>query len=159
MPANMILVVEKELPYPREVVFDAFTVPDQMRQWRGSPGWHVVPETLVSELQVGGRHRHQKLRESDGMLVTTDAVFSEFFRPDVFVARQRISGDPQIDPEVPLELRVEFTTMGRKGTLVRIVQGPYDPAVTDLHSAGWELELERLVEWLKANVTPVGGAL
>ena len=51
------------------------------------------------------------------------------FRPDVFVARQRITGDPGIDPDSRLELRVEFTKTGRNGTLVRIVQGPYEPEV------------------------------
>ena len=41
-------------------------------------------------------------------------------------------------------LRVEFTKMGRNGTLVRIIQGPYEPKVAGFHSTGWELELERL---------------
>ena len=36
---------------------------------------------------------------------------------------------PGIDPDVPLELRVEFTKTGRDGTLVRIVQGPFEPDV------------------------------
>ena len=65
-----------------------------------------------------------------------DAVFTEYFDPDVFVARQRITGDPGIDPDVPLELRVEFTKTGRNGTLVRIIQGPYEPDVAGFHSRG-----------------------
>lgn len=87
MTANMILVVEREFPYAREVVFDAWTIPDQMSQWRGSPGWHVDPATVTSELKPGGRHHHDKVRESDGQVVGTDAVFTEYFRPDVFVAK------------------------------------------------------------------------
>lgn len=158
MTANTILVVEREFPYEREVVFDAFTKTDQMSQWRGSPGWHVDPATVTSELKAGGRHHHDKIRESDGQVVGTDAVFTEFFRPDVFVARQRITGDPGIDPNAPLELRVEFTKMGKKGTLVRIIQGPYDDSQTDWHTTGWKAELERLDAWLQANATPIAGA-
>jgi len=45
-------------------------------------------------------------------------------------------------------LRVEFTKMGRNGTLVRIIQGPYEPEVAGFHSKGWELELERLEDYL-----------
>ena len=160
MPANTILVVEREFPYEREVVFDAFTVTEQMAAWRGSPGWHVDPATVTSELKAGGRHHHDKVRESDGHVVTTDAVFTEFFRPDVFVARQRITGDEGINPDQPLELRVEFTRMGRKGrggTLVRIIQGPYDDSQTEWHSTGWKAELERLDAWLRAHATPIAG--
>ena len=50
----------------------------------------------------------------------SDAV-TEFFEPDVFVARQRITGDPGIDPDHPLELRVGFVKTGRNGTLVRML--------------------------------------
>lgn len=53
MPGNQILVVEREFPYNREVVFDAWTLPDQMSQWRGSPGWHVDPDTVTSDLKTG----------------------------------------------------------------------------------------------------------
>ena len=73
--------------------------------------------------------------------VTTDGVFTEYFDPDVFVSRERITGDG-IDPDTPLELRVEFTKTGRDGTLVRIVQGPYEPDVAGYHSRGWERRAE-----------------
>ena len=76
----------------------------------------------------------------------------------VFVARQRITGDPRISPDAPLELRVEFTRMGKKGTLVRMIQGPYDPDITDDHSTGRVAELDRLNALLRANATPIEGA-
>lgn len=83
-----------------------------------------------------------KVRDNDATTrVAADGVFTEFFDPDVFVSRERITGDPGIDPDKPLELRVEFTKMGRDGTLVRIVQGPYDAGLAGYHSEGWELEL------------------
>ncbi|GAA1390976.1 SRPBCC domain-containing protein [Luteococcus peritonei] len=150
MTANMIVVVEREFPYDREDVFDAWTAPEQMSQWRGSPGWHVDTETVTSDLRAGGRHHHDKVRESDGLVVSTDAVFTEFFRPDVFVAQQRISGDEAIDAGAQMELRVEFTKLGR-GTLVRIIQGPYDPEIATEHATGWEAELDRLETWLQAH--------
>ncbi len=156
MAANVMVIVERQFDYPRPVVFRAWTAPDEMAQWRGSPGWHVEQETVSSELRVGGKHHHVKIRDSDPTTrVTTDAVFTEYFDPDVFVARQRITGDPGIDPDRPLELRVEFNKMGRDGTLVRIVQGPYDANVAGYHSEGWELELGRLQAYLDRKA---GGA-
>lgn len=149
MTANIMLVVERQFDQPRDVLFKAWTEPAEMALWRGSPGWHVERETVSSELRLGGRHHHVKVRDDDpAVRVTTDAVFTEYFEPDVFVARQRITGDSGIDPEIPLELRVEFLRTGREGTLIRIIQGPYDETVAYEHSQGWERELTRLESYL-----------
>lgn len=149
MAANVMLIVERQFDYPRDVVFRAWTAPDEMAEWRGSPGWHVEKETVTSELKLGGKHHHVKVKDNDPETrVTTNAVFTEFFDPDVFVAKQRITGDAGIDPNTSMELRVEFTKYGRNGTLVRIVQGPYSPEVADYHAKGWEAELDRLATFL-----------
>jgi hypothetical protein len=114
----------------------------------------VETETATGDQRLGGRHHHVKIRDNDpSTRVTTDGVFTEYFEPDVFVSRERITGDPGIDPDVPLELRVEFTKMGRNGTLVRIIQGPYEADVAGYHSKGWERELERLETYLAESRT------
>ena len=149
MTANVIVTVEREFDNPRSQVFRAWTEPVELAQWRGSPGWHVELETLAGELKLGGRHYHVKVRDADpSTRVVTDGIYTEFFDPDVFVSRERITGDPGIDPDVPLELRVEFTKMGRHNTLVRIIQGPYEPDVAGWHGEGWEKELIRLADYL-----------
>jgi len=151
MTANVMVVVERQFDVPRDRVFRAWTVPEELSRWRGSPGWHVESESLAGDLTLGGRHRHVKVRDNDPQTrVTTDGVYTEYFEPDVFVSRERITGDPGIDPNVPLELRVEFTTYGRdgQGTLLRIIQGPYDPDVAGWHGEGWEKELTRLANFL-----------
>ena len=99
MTANVIVVVERKFNYPRPRVFRAWTAPEEMAQWRGSPGWHVETGTVSSELKLGGRHHHVKVLGADpNVRVTTDAVFTEFFDPDVFVAKQRITGDDGAGP-------------------------------------------------------------
>jgi len=155
--ADVMVIIERQLDYPKQVVFDAWTRPEQMRDWRGSPGWHVERDTVTSDLRVGGSHHHVKVVDADpAVRVTTDAVFTEYFPPDVFVARQRITGDPGIDPNSTMELRVELIKTGRDGTLVRIVQGPYEAAVAGYHTEGWEKELNRLDAFLAAHT--VAGA-
>ena len=152
MTANVIVTVEREFDYPRSRVFRAWTEPAELAQWRGSPGWHVELETLTGDLRLGGRHYHVKVRDADpSTRVATDGVYTEFFDPDVFVSRELITGDPGIDPQVPLELRVEFTKMGRNNTLVRSIQGPYEPDVAGWHGEGWERELVRLADYLAKN--------
>lgn len=152
MTANVILTVERLFPYDRETLFRAFTDPREMSQWRGSVGSHVEPDTVTSELKVGGRHHHVKVKDDDPTdRNTTDAVFTEFFPPDVFVARQRITGATGVDPNTLLELRVEFVSTGRDGTLVRIIQGPFDPANVSDFSGGWESELGKLSGYLASK--------
>ena len=58
---------------------------------------------------------------------------------------------------MPLELRVEFTKMGRDDTLVRIIQGPYEPDVAGWHGEGWEKELTRLADYLDRDRRTAGG--
>lgn len=155
MVANVMVVIERQFDYPRPAVFRAWTAPQELAQWRGSPGWHVEDET-ATELGLGGRHHHVKVRDNDpSTRVTTDGVFTEYFEPDVFVSRERITGDPGIDPDVPLELRVELTKTGRDGTLLRIIQGPYESEVAGYHSRGWELELGRLEDYLAHHTREV----
>lgn len=152
MTANVMVIVERQFDVPRPAVFRAWTQPDELAQWRGSPGWHVERDTLAGEPKLGGRHTHVKVRDSDpSTRVGTDGIYTEFFDPDVFVSREKITGDPGIDPTRPLELRVEFVKTGRDATLVRIVQGPYEAGVAAFHSEGWELELGRLQTFLDRN--------
>ena len=158
MPPDVMVIVERQFDYPQSVVFDAWTRPEELRQWRGSPGWHVEAETVFSDLRVGGRHHHVKVVDDDpSHRVTTEAVFTEFYPPHVFVERQRISGDPGIDPTIAMEQRVELIKLGRDDTtLVRIVQGPYEAAEAGYHTQGWERELNRLETFLAEH--PVEGA-
>ena len=159
MTADVMVIVERQFDYPQSVLFDAWTRPEQMQEWRGSPGWHVERETVVSELKLGGRHYHVKVVDDDpSNRVTTEAIFTEFFPPHVFVERQRITGDAGIDPNVMMEQRVELIKTGRGSTLVRIVQGPYEASETAYHTTGWERELNRLESYLAAHATPTGAA-
>jgi uncharacterized protein YndB with AHSA1/START domain len=149
MTADVMVIVERQFDYPQPVVFEAWTAPEQLQEWRGSPGWHVERETNTGEQKLGGRHHHVKVVDDDpDNRVTTDGVYTEYYPPHVFVSRERITGDPGIDPELPLELRVELIKMGREGTLVRIIQGPYEASESAYHTTGWERELGRLETFL-----------
>ena len=157
MTANVIVTVEREFDAPRERVFRAWTQPEELAQWLGSPGWHVETDTVSGELALGGRHHHVKVRDADpSTRVGTDGVYTEYFEPDVFVSSEKITGDPGIDPNVPLELRVEFTRMGRDNTLVRIIQGPYEADVASWHGTAWEAELTRLADYLATTNREAG---
>ena len=151
MTANVIVTVEREFDTPATAGLPG--VDRSRRSWRS--GADPLAGTSKSDALTGepqaravGTTTSRCATRSDNLRVTTDGVYTEFFEPDVFVSRERITGDPGIDPGVPLELRVEFTKMGRNDTLVRIIQGPYEPDVAGWHGEGWEKELIRLADYL-----------
>ena len=154
MAVDTMIIVERMFRQTQERLFDAWTKPEEMAHWRGSPGTHVEVETATADLRTGGKQYHVKgLDDDPSNRVVTNSVFTEFFRPDVFVELQRISGDPEIDPNITMEQRVEFVKTGRDGTLVRIIQGPYESAIADWHSRGWERELNRLADYLEGGAS------
>lgn len=49
MSATVMLIVERQFAASRQDLFRAWTRPDEMARWRGSPGWHVEADTVASE--------------------------------------------------------------------------------------------------------------
>ena len=89
MTANVIVTVEREFDAPRERVFRAWTQPEELAQWRGSPGWHVETDTVSGELALGGRHHHVKVRDADpSTRVGTDGVYTEYLDSALGLASQ-----------------------------------------------------------------------
>jgi uncharacterized protein YndB with AHSA1/START domain len=48
--------LERTFEAPRELVFRAFTDPDQVPQWWGPEGFHTPREKVEIEPRVGGRY-------------------------------------------------------------------------------------------------------
>ncbi len=145
MEPDTILVVERLYPYHRKDLFQAFVDPAKLAAFFAPAGWHVVADSVEMDPKLGGRFRHTKVRDKDpNQHWVVDGVYTEFFEPDVIVTRQRISGIPGIDPTKAVELRLEFTKMGRDDTLLRVVQGPYTAQAAVDYSDGWESILDRL---------------
>ena len=146
---DTILEVERSFTTSRDVLFRAFTEPRALAQWFAPEGWHVVPESVELDPQLGGRLRHTKVRDDDPSKVwVVDGVYTEVFYPDVLVTRQHITGIPGIDPTKAVELRVEFSRLGQGKTLLRVVQGPYTPEAAIDYSDGWNSILDHLQAYL-----------
>lgn len=153
---DTILEVEREFPYPRGVVYRAFTEPAALAAWFAPDGWHVLPDSVELDPRVGGRLRHTKVADDDPTRTwVVDGVYTEVFYPDVLVTKQRITGFKGVDAARPVELRVELTRTGRDNTSLRIIQGPYTPEAAVDYSDGWESILDHLQNYLDSTT---GGA-
>ncbi len=85
------VVLKRVFNAPREMVFEALTKPDLLKQWMGPRGWSL----LVSEidLRVGGRWR-SVLRSPDGRDMGTSGVYRELDPPQRIVSTEAYDDFP-----------------------------------------------------------------
>jgi len=87
-PTDRTIVVEREFDAPRELVFDAFTKPELVRQWLlGPEGW-TMPVCEI-DLREGGAYRYVWRKESTGTEMGMGGVFREIVRPEKLVATEK----------------------------------------------------------------------
>ena len=75
-------VISRVINAPRERVFDAFTNPDQMRQWFSPKGFTVIAAKM--DLRPGGFY-HYGMRGPDGNEMWGKSVYREIKRPERIV--------------------------------------------------------------------------
>lgn len=73
------IVITRHFSAPPQRVFDAYTVPEQVKCWLGTPTW---PMTACSvDLRVGGSYRYEWSNGSGGVMGLT-GVFLEIVAPE-----------------------------------------------------------------------------
>lgn len=81
------IVMTREFEAPRNLVFDAFTKPELIKQWLlGPPGWSM-PVCEV-DLRVGGKYRYV-WRHTNGNEMGMGGVYREIVRPERIVATEK----------------------------------------------------------------------
>jgi uncharacterized protein YndB with AHSA1/START domain len=66
---------------PRELVWKAWTEPDQLARWWGRRGWNTPPESVTMELRPGGAFRLNSISEADGSEMPQAFVYREIAAP------------------------------------------------------------------------------
>jgi len=85
MPATVAqkpFVISRVFNAPREMVFDAFTKPEEMKKWWGPKGFTVIASKM--DLRAGGTY-HYGMRAPDGTAMWGKFVYREIVRPERIV--------------------------------------------------------------------------
>jgi uncharacterized protein YndB with AHSA1/START domain len=69
---------------PRELVWKAWTEPDQLAQWWGPPGWSTPLDSITMDVRPGGAFRLTGVSE-DGTEMPQDGVYREVVEPERLV--------------------------------------------------------------------------
>jgi uncharacterized protein YndB with AHSA1/START domain len=117
---------------PRDLVFQAWTDPDQVAQWYGPDGFDTPRETVTIDLRVGGRWELGMVQKKSGTVFPVSYEIVELDPPRLLVLKSEPM--PAVGMHEPTVTRIEFHDHGDK-TRMSLSDGPYTDST---HAeAGW----------------------
>ncbi len=156
---NQGLVVERIFNAPRELVWRAWTEPEQFMRWYGPKGF-TMPACEI-DFRVGGRHLWG-LRSPDGWAYWTTGVYHEIVPFERFVTTDTMADEHgNVVPaahygmagDIPIETIVTVTLEdlgGGKTKLTLRQSGWSDDDMAAGASGGWNQAFDKLADTLAA---------
>jgi uncharacterized protein YndB with AHSA1/START domain len=117
---------------PRELVFKAWTDPDQVAQWFGPEGFDTPRETVVVDLRVGGQFELEMVQQGTGARFPVRYEVVELDPPRLLVLKSEPM--PEVGIHAATITRIELHDHADK-TRMSLSDGPYTHA--EHAEAGW----------------------
>ena len=138
------LVMTRIFDAPRELVYRAFTDPDQLSRWFGPIGWSVPRDSVDVDARVGGHQRLTMVSDTDpSQSSPVNATFTEVVENELLVGEEEAFGNR-------MYLRLEFHDEGGKTRLV-LHQGPFTEELENMTREGWGSSFTKLDTLLAAR--------
>ena len=87
-PTAQEITITRVFDAPRELVWKAWTEPDQLAAWWGARGWSTLRSTVTMEVRPGGRFHVTSVSDEDGREMSTEAVYREVVEPERLVVEE-----------------------------------------------------------------------
>jgi uncharacterized protein YndB with AHSA1/START domain len=126
------ILITRIFDAPRELVFAAWTDPDQVAQWFGPEGFATPRETVEIDLRVGGRFELGMVQRSSGAAFPVRYEIVELDPPRLLVLTS--APMPEVGIHEATITRIELFDHGDK-TRMTLSDGPYTHA--EHAEAGW----------------------
>lgn len=142
--ANLSVLVRRLVSGSPEQVFQAWTLPEQIKKWWGPS--HVICSECEVDLQVGGHYKLGNLLP-DGSTIWIVGEFLRIERPDLLVYSWQSGLDNKFDEPAVEQVTVRF--LGREGKTEIIVEHRHivDEQVKRNHTHGWTGCLDGIEEF------------
>lgn len=82
------ITITRVVDAPRELVWKAWTEPDQLARWWGARGWSNPLETITMDVRPGGTFRVTSVSDEDGSEMTSQGVYREVVEPGRLVLEE-----------------------------------------------------------------------
>lgn len=130
---------------PRQLVWDAWTDPDQMAQWWGPRGISTPRESIELDLRPGGRLAFEMVDDATGARYPNNGTFLEVEPP----ARLVWSDDGFADGSGKGTATVTFTEVDASTTTLKVhLIADFSDTVRAGAERGWGSQLDKLVNHL-----------
>jgi uncharacterized protein YndB with AHSA1/START domain len=147
--ASQELIISRVFDAPRELVYRAFTDPDQLAQWFGPVGYSVPRDTVDIDARAGGHQRFVMVSDEDpSQRLTFDATFTEVIENELLVDFEDVV--PGTDGTVRGTSRLEFHDEEGGRTRIVLRAGPFTEDGVEETRLGWESSFTKLDALLKA---------
>jgi uncharacterized protein YndB with AHSA1/START domain len=137
--ATELVTITRVFDAPREAVFRAWTVPEEVAAWYGPELFDTPVEKIRIDLRVGGRYELTMVRRDTGEELPGGYEIIELVEPELLVLRS----DPMPGFGVT-ETRVELHDEDGKTRMV-LTDGPYPAGFTHAER-GWHEAFAKLQE-------------
>src|SRR5471032_2706722 len=84
-PTDREVVITRVVDAPRQVVFDAFTIPKHVSRWLTGPDGWTMPVCEI-DLRAGGKYRYVWRNPADGREFGMEGVYREVAAPSRIVS-------------------------------------------------------------------------
>jgi uncharacterized protein YndB with AHSA1/START domain len=138
-PELLTLIARRTIRATAEKLFDAWTKPEQLKQWWGPNA--VICTAAEVDLKVGGRYRIAN-QFPDGRVLWISGEFEVIERPKRLIYSWRIGAESG-----PAErVIVRFEQSGSSTEVIVTHERIADAAIRDRHQQGWEGCLQKLAK-------------
>ena len=142
------LLLTRFFDAPRELVFKAWTDPEQVAQWYGPEGFSEV--FLEMDVRPGGAWR-KCMRSPEGTDYWRRGIYREIVEPERLVFTY-VSDDPQGIPGHETLVTITFADRGAK-TLMTFRQAEFESiAARNSHQGGWTSCMGRFAAYVAQPV-------
>jgi uncharacterized protein YndB with AHSA1/START domain len=146
------LALSRVFDAPRDLVYQAFTDPDQLAQWFGPVGFVVPRDTVEVDARPGGYQRFVMVNAEDpSQRSPVDATFTEVIENELLVGEQAVAGIPGFEGIKTMTLRLEFHEEPGGKTRLELRQGPFTHQLEEGTREGWNSSFGKLDDLLAAR--------
>lgn len=160
--AQKQFVIARTFNAPREMVFDAFTKPEEMKKWWGPKGFTVFVSTM--DLRPGGTY-HYGMRGPDGTPMWGRFVYREIVRPERIVFVNSFSDENggvtrhAMAPDWPLLMITTFTFEDLGGGKTRLTTSSKPLDATEAECAVFDANHDSMTQGWTGTLDQLEGHL
>jgi uncharacterized protein YndB with AHSA1/START domain len=144
--ADQEVLITRIFDAPRDKVFRAWTVPDEVAGWYGPEHMDTPRARIHIDLRVGGRYELTMVQRGGDAEFSIGYEILELVEPELIVLRS--DPMPQVGMHEPTILRVELHDHGAK-TRMTLSDGPHRAGAGHAQ-AGWNAAFDKLAMLVRA---------